>query len=177
MRPAVERFLVTTGGGALQAAGVATAGALRDAYPAVDGRARARAVRDVRRPPEGVELVEAPASLLAALLAADIVVSAAGQSAFEAAATGAATVAVPLAPKQRPNAGRSQRSGAAVIAGPDDVVAAVGELDRAALAVRGSARGQRLRGATDRLADRAADHVRNSSSSRVTASGWSSARK
>ena len=59
-------------------------------------------------PPAGVELVDAPPSLLAELLAADVVVTAAGQSALEAAATGAATVAVPLAPNQWPNARRAR---------------------------------------------------------------------
>jgi hypothetical protein len=136
VRPRVHRILVTTGGGALQTAGVATAAALRDAYPDVT-------VALVRGPyadfdvPAGVELVDAPPSLLAEFLAADVVVSAAGQSALEAAATGAATIAVPLAPNQRPNAAALERAGAAVIAGLDEVVAAAGELDREALAAAG----------------------------------------
>ena len=64
-------------------------------------------------------------------------VTAAGQSALEAAATGAATVAVPLAPNQWPNARALEQAGAAVIAEPDEVVAAVGGLDREALAAAG----------------------------------------
>ena len=136
VRPVLGRILVTTGGGALQAAGVATAAALRDAYPGVTV-ALVRGPYATFAPPEGVELVDAPPTLLPALLAADVVVSAAGQSALEAAATGAATVAVPLAPNQRPNARALEQAGAAVIAAPGDVAAAVGELDREALAAAG----------------------------------------
>jgi hypothetical protein len=136
VRPAVERILVTTGGGALQAAGVATAAALRDAYPGATV-ALVRGPYATFEPPPGVELVDAPPSLLPELLAADVVVTAAGQSALEAAATGAATVAIPLAPNQWPNARALQDAGAAVVVPPDDVVAAVGALDRHALAAAG----------------------------------------
>ena len=96
---------------------------------------------------------------------------------MEAAATGAATVAVPLAPNQRPNARALEQAGAAVIAEPGDVVAAVGELDREALAAAGQ-RAVDGYGAL-RIAWRLAQLItcRNSSSSRVTSSGWSSARK
>jgi UDP-2,4-diacetamido-2,4,6-trideoxy-beta-L-altropyranose hydrolase len=136
VRPHVRRILVTTGGGALQSAGVATAATLRDANPEAS-------VAIVRGPyadfaaPDGVELVDAPPSLLRELLAADVVVTAAGQSALEAVATGAATVAVPLASNQRANADALALAGAAVIAEPGDEVAAVEALDRTALAERG----------------------------------------
>ena len=133
VRPTVERILVTTGGGALQGAGVAIAAALREAYPDVTV-ALVRGPYAAFEAPEGVELVDAPPSLLAELLAADVVVTAAGQTALEAACTGAATVAVPMAPNQRPNARALTAAGAAQTAEPGDEVAAVGSLDRLALA-------------------------------------------
>ena len=70
VRPALGRILVTTGGGALQTAGVATADALRDAYPDVTV-ALVRGPYATFEPPEGVDLIDGPPSLLAELLAAD----------------------------------------------------------------------------------------------------------
>jgi spore coat polysaccharide biosynthesis predicted glycosyltransferase SpsG len=136
VRPALERVLVTTGGGALQAAGVAIAAALKRARPDL-------AVALVRGPyatfdaPDGVELVDAPPSLLPALLAADVVFTAAGQTALESAATGAATVAVALVDNQRRNARALAEAGAARIVDPGAEVQALEALDRAALAERG----------------------------------------
>jgi spore coat polysaccharide biosynthesis predicted glycosyltransferase SpsG len=136
VRPAVRRILVTTGGGVLQDAGVATAAALKAAHPDV-------AVAIVRGPyadfdaPPGVELVDAPPTLLGELLAADVVVTAAGRSALEAAATGAANVA--MVDNQRRNARALARAGAAGVVEPGEEVAAVRGLDREALAVRAQA--------------------------------------
>jgi spore coat polysaccharide biosynthesis predicted glycosyltransferase SpsG len=137
VRDRVERVLVTTGGGAVQDAGVQLAGALRTALPDV-------AVALVRGPaasfdaPPGVELVDAPSSLLHELLAADVVVTAAGQTSLEAAATGAATIALPLVANQRRNADALAAAGAAVVVElveVERVVAAFGDPEpRAALA-------------------------------------------
>jgi spore coat polysaccharide biosynthesis predicted glycosyltransferase SpsG len=139
VRERIERVLVTTGGGALQDAAVELATGLRDALPGA-------VVALVRGPyarfdaPAGVELVDAPPSLLEPLLAADVVVTAAGQTALEAAATGAATIALPLAANQRANADPLAAAGAAVIVEPgEDVAAAVLGADRAALARAGQA--------------------------------------
>ena len=101
---------MTTGGGALQDAAVELAAGLRDALPdAVVALVRGPYAQF--EPPPGVELVDAPSSLLAELLAADVVVTAAGQTALESAATGAATIALPLAPNQRANADPLRRGG------------------------------------------------------------------
>ena len=138
-RERIARVLVTTGGGALQDAAVELASGLRDALPGV-------AVALVRGPyarfaaPPGVELVDAPPSLLGELLAADVVVTAAGQTALESAATGAATIALPLAANQRANADPLAAAGAAVVVEPgEDVAASVLSADRAALARAGQA--------------------------------------
>ena len=176
--PDVERILVTTGGGALQAAGVATAAALRDAYPDVTvalvrgpyatfeaprrRRARRRPAVAARRncwPPTSWSRAARPER--------------AGGG-----ATGAATVAVPLAPTSARTRGRWQRAGAAVIA----------EAGRGGRGGRPSSTARRwpprasVRStATARCgspgASPSCSQVRNSSSSRVTSSGWSSARK
>ena len=141
VRPSVERVLVTTGGGALVAAGLELAAAAREALPAAS-------VALVRGPlaefeaPAGVEVIPAPSSLLDELRAADLVLSAAGQTALEAAATGAATIVLPLVPNQRANADALAAAGAAVVCALADAggtlaaVAADGER-RAALALAG----------------------------------------
>jgi spore coat polysaccharide biosynthesis predicted glycosyltransferase SpsG len=127
VRERAGRVLVTTGGGALQDAGVTLAGAIKAALPE-------HAVALVRGPlahfeaPPGVELVDAPPSLLDELLAADVVVTAAGQTALEAAATGVATVALALVPNQRGNASALEAAGAALVPDPGDAPAATAEL-------------------------------------------------
>ena len=117
VRERVERVLVTTGGGSLQDAGVELA---RDARAALPDAAVAlvRAPRARFEAPTGVELVDAPPSLLDELLAADVVITAAGQTALEAVATGAATIALPLVDNQRRNAEALAAAGAAVIGDP-----------------------------------------------------------
>jgi spore coat polysaccharide biosynthesis predicted glycosyltransferase SpsG len=135
----VRRVLVTAGGGPLQAAGVEFARAVRAALPDA-------AIALVRGPgaafaaPPGVELVDAPPSLLAELRAADVVVSAAGQTALEAAATGAATVAVVMVDNQRRNALALADAGAAVAVEPAEAVGAAvalaGDAGRRATLVR-----------------------------------------
>jgi UDP-2,4-diacetamido-2,4,6-trideoxy-beta-L-altropyranose hydrolase len=123
VRERVARVLVTTGGGAVQDAGVELAVAVRAALPQAD-------VALVRGPsaqfeaPPGVQLVDAPPSLLDELLAADVVVTAAGQTALEAAATGAATIALPLVANQRRNADALAAAGAAVVVEPGEAALA-----------------------------------------------------
>jgi spore coat polysaccharide biosynthesis predicted glycosyltransferase SpsG len=130
-RSTVERVLVTTGGGALQDAGIEIAARLRGAQVAL-----------VRGPyatfdaPRGVELIDAPPSLLPHLLAADVVVSAAGQTSLEAVATGAATIAIPMVDNQRRNAEALRSAGAAHVIEPGEEIVLDG-LDRHALAENG----------------------------------------
>ena len=61
--PRIERVLVTTGGGALQDAAVELAAGLRDALPDADV-ALVRGPYARFEPPPGIELVDAPPSLL-----------------------------------------------------------------------------------------------------------------
>jgi UDP-2,4-diacetamido-2,4,6-trideoxy-beta-L-altropyranose hydrolase len=131
-----RRVLVTTGGGALQDAGVALAREAAAAFPEV---ALVRGPYAAFEAPPGVELIDAPPTLLPHLLQADAVITAAGQTALEAAATGAATIAVPFVDNQRRNAAALERAGAAVVAEPGDAVAAAASLDAAALARGGQA--------------------------------------
>ena len=141
-RARVRRVLVTTGGGTLQDAGVALAAQVKAALPGASV-ALVRGPRAHFTAPPGVELVNAPRSLVDELLAADIVVTAAGQSALEAVATGAATVALALVDNQRRNATMLAATGAARVLEPGaDIAATVGHLagdraERAALAERG----------------------------------------
>ena len=132
----LRRVLITTGGGALQDAGVALAREAAAAFPEV---ALVRGPYATFDAPPGVELIDAPSSLLPHLLGADAVITAAGQTALEAAATGAATVAVPFVDNQRRNADALARAGAAVAAEPDGAVLALAGLDREALARAGQA--------------------------------------
>jgi UDP-2,4-diacetamido-2,4,6-trideoxy-beta-L-altropyranose hydrolase len=132
----LRRVLVTTGGGALQDAGVALAREAVAAFPEV---ALVRGPYATFDAPDGVELIDAPPSLLPHLLAADAVITAAGQTALEAAATGAATIAVPFVDNQRRNAAALERAGAAVVAEPGKAVAAAATVDAAALARAGQA--------------------------------------
>ena len=126
---------MTTGGGALQDAGIELATRIRAASDA--------AVALVRGPyatfeaPDGVELLDAPSSLLPHMLNADIVVTAAGQTALEAVATGAATIAVPMVDNQRRNAQALDSAGAARVVEPGEELDALETLDRQELAERG----------------------------------------
>jgi spore coat polysaccharide biosynthesis predicted glycosyltransferase SpsG len=130
----LRRVLVTTGGGALQDAGVALAREATGSFPEV---ALVRGPYATFEAPPGVELIDAPPTLLPHLLAADAVITAAGQTALEAAATGAATIAVPFVGNQRRNAAALERAGAAVVAEPGDAVAAAAAVDAASLARAG----------------------------------------
>jgi UDP-2,4-diacetamido-2,4,6-trideoxy-beta-L-altropyranose hydrolase len=132
----LRRVLVTTGGGALQDAGVELAREAAAAFPEV---ALVRGPYASFDAPPGVELIDAPPTLLPHLLTADAVITAAGQTALESVATGAATVAVPFVDNQRRNAEALARAGAAVLAEPDAAVAALAGLDRQALAHAGQA--------------------------------------
>ncbi len=134
--PAARRVLITTGGGPLQDAGVALAA---DAVGSFEQVALVRGPYATFDAPHGVELIDAPPSLLEQLLAADVVITAAGQTALESAATGAATVAVAFVDNQRRNAAALAAAGAAVAAEPHEAVAAARSLDREALARAGQA--------------------------------------
>jgi spore coat polysaccharide biosynthesis predicted glycosyltransferase SpsG len=113
VREHVERVLITTGGGSLQDAGVAIA---RDVRAATDAEvALVRGPHATFDAPDGVELVDAPASLLDEMLAADVVITAAGQTSLESVATGAATIALPLVENQRRNADALAAAAAAII--------------------------------------------------------------
>jgi spore coat polysaccharide biosynthesis predicted glycosyltransferase SpsG len=139
VRPRVERVLVTTGGGALNAAGLALAALAREALPGASV-ALVRGPQAEFEAPAGVELVDAPPSLVDELRGADVVLSAAGQTALEAAATGAATIALPLVSNQRANAAALAEAGAAMVCEVHDAGAALAELDferRVALAGAG----------------------------------------
>jgi spore coat polysaccharide biosynthesis predicted glycosyltransferase SpsG len=98
----VRRVLVTTG------SGLAETG--RDLAAAIADGIRDTTVTLVRGPhatidaPPGVELLDAPHSLLEPLLDADLVVTAAGQSLLEAAAAGTPSIGVVLTENQRPQA-------------------------------------------------------------------------
>ncbi len=135
VRATARRLLITTGGSEpLREAGVELA---RQAASSFGEVALVRAPNATFAAPEGVELIDAPPTLLPHLLAADVVITAAGQTALEAAATGAATVAVPFVENQRRNAAILEAAGAAVVAAPEQAVAAAAGLDRAGLAARG----------------------------------------
>jgi spore coat polysaccharide biosynthesis predicted glycosyltransferase SpsG len=114
----VRRVLVTTGsldtGG-----GAGIAAAVRAAQPPSVEVALVRGPYAAVEAPPGVELVDAPESLLDELLRAGVVVTAAGQTSLEAVATGAATVVVPAAPDQRLQAERLAELGVAVASAPD----------------------------------------------------------
>jgi len=113
VRERVERVLVTTGGGSVQDAGLEIARGVRAVTDAEVALVRGpHATFDA---PDGVELIDAPPSLLAELLAADVVITAAGQTSLEAVATGAATIALPLVDNQRRNADALAAAGAAII--------------------------------------------------------------
>jgi UDP-2,4-diacetamido-2,4,6-trideoxy-beta-L-altropyranose hydrolase len=126
----VRRIVVTTGAGSLGGLGCELARALSESLPNVE-------VAVVRGPhatfdaPAGIDLVDAPESLLSTLLAADLVVSAAGQTMLEAAACGTPCIALPLVDNQRDQARRLAELGAVRLVDPPEareVVAAAQEL-------------------------------------------------
>jgi UDP-2,4-diacetamido-2,4,6-trideoxy-beta-L-altropyranose hydrolase len=127
IRDTVERVLVTTGSGGFGDVGPGLAGAVAAALPSA-------AVSLVRGPyaessfPDGVEILDAPESLLAPLLAADLVLSAGGQTMLEAAATGTPCIAIPLVENQRRQAVRLAELGAVRLVDVDHAAAAAVEL-------------------------------------------------
>jgi spore coat polysaccharide biosynthesis predicted glycosyltransferase SpsG len=129
----VERLLVTTGSGQLDALGCELAHALLRAVPSLE----VSLVRgpDAHRPaPEGVSTLAAPESLLKALLHADLVITAGGQTMLEAAACGVPCVALALVDNQRAQVALLAGKGALrSIDAANEAVAVVGELmaDRA----------------------------------------------
>jgi spore coat polysaccharide biosynthesis predicted glycosyltransferase SpsG len=75
--------------------------------------------------PPGISTLEAPESLLEPFLAADLVVGGAGQTMLEAAATGTPSVALPLVDNQNRQARTLEVAGAARVADPPTLEAAV----------------------------------------------------
>lgn len=126
----LQRVLVTTGGGRYAETGRAVAQALAETL----GPTTVTLVRGPHATivaPPGVEVLDAPRSLLEPLLAADLVVSAAGQTMLEAAAAGAPCVALPLVENQRRQAAWLAELGAVRLVDPPeaaDVTAACLEL-------------------------------------------------
>ncbi len=120
----VQRVLVTTGSGPFGELGCEIAAALRDEL----GEARIDLLRGPGASfevPDGVQALDAPASLLEPLLAADLVVTAAGQTMLEAAACGTPAVAVALVENQERQARRLAEYGAVLLVEPPLVDAAV----------------------------------------------------
>jgi UDP-2,4-diacetamido-2,4,6-trideoxy-beta-L-altropyranose hydrolase len=119
----VRRVLVTTGSGMFGEFGCAVAQAVRDALPEVN-------VAIVRGPdaaflvPAGIELIDAPDSLVAPLLEADLVITAAGQTMLEAAACGTPSVAMALVENQRRQALLLTELGAVLLVDPPEPAAA-----------------------------------------------------
>jgi len=122
----VETVLVTAGA-ADTGAGAALAGVVREALPA----ARIAFVRgpfNDAGPPEDVDIVDAPDSLLEPLVGCDLVVCAAGQTMLEAAATGAPAVVAVVAPNQEAGARLLDKRGGAHLIDPADWDTVVSEV-------------------------------------------------
>jgi len=131
----LRRVLVTTGGGDPDGIGASIAQAVAARLPHV----AVALVRGPHAPPpfsvDGVELLEAPDSLLEQQLAADLVISGGGQTMLEAAACGTPCLTLVLAENQRGQAFRLESSGAVVVVDPPDIdriVAAIRGLDASA---------------------------------------------
>lgn len=127
----VRHVLVTTGGGDLSGLSVSLAELAMNALPDAS-------IELVRGPyaafsaPAGVEVLDAPESLLQALLRSDIVLCAAGQTTLEAAAVGTPALAIVLAENQVQNAALLARSGIALTAAAGDEATIVATLRRLA---------------------------------------------
>jgi UDP-2,4-diacetamido-2,4,6-trideoxy-beta-L-altropyranose hydrolase len=126
----VRRILVTTGSGQFADVG-------RDLARILAEELREATVALIHGPHAtiealpGVEVLDAPDSVLEPLLGADLVISAAGQTMLEAAATGTPCIALPLAENQRGQAARLADLGAVRLVDPprpEDVTAASVEL-------------------------------------------------
>lgn len=124
LRDSPERVLVTTGGGDLGGLGSRIATHLGERLPQVEielvwGPGFAG------EPPQGVAVLERPASLLEPLLRTDAVVCTGGQTMLEAAATGTPAVVLEGAPNQRPQIARLVAREAILLVEEDEVPEAV----------------------------------------------------
>jgi spore coat polysaccharide biosynthesis predicted glycosyltransferase SpsG len=115
----LRRVLVTTGGGDPRGLGVELAQALRTQLPDTTV-ALVRGPHASAVPLDGIELLDAPESLLEEQLAADLVICGAGQTMLEAAACGTPCLALVLIENQRQQALRLESSGAVVLVEPAD---------------------------------------------------------
>jgi spore coat polysaccharide biosynthesis predicted glycosyltransferase SpsG len=128
LRSTVERIVVATGSGQLDAVGCELAERLAGALPTL----RISLIRgpDAQgSPPAGIEKTDAPESLVEPLLQSDLAVTAGGQTMLEAVATGLPCVALPLVDNQRAQVATLVAAQAVRQAGtPDEAIAAVREL-------------------------------------------------
>jgi spore coat polysaccharide biosynthesis predicted glycosyltransferase SpsG len=99
----VQSVLVTMGAADTAGVSASIASTLIDSAPDVTVRV-VRGPHAGFDPPQGVEVLDAPASMLGPLLAADLVVCSAGQTSLEAAAAGTPAITVTTAENQAPNA-------------------------------------------------------------------------
>lgn len=130
-RDPVRSIVLTTGAGDLGGLAGRLAEALRDALP----DARLTVVRGPQAGgslPDGVEVLDAPESLLDVLLGADLVACAAGQTMLEALATGVPCVAVAAVENQAAQAGALAAAGAVRAADAADPVACAAAMARLA---------------------------------------------
>ncbi len=100
LRDSPEQVLVTTGGGDLGGLAGRIAAHLNERLPGIQIKL-VRGPGFAAEPPQGVTVLERPASLLKPLLDADAVVCAGGQTILEAAATGTPALVLEGAPNQR----------------------------------------------------------------------------
>ncbi len=125
-RDSPQRVLITTGGGDLGGLGRRLSERLHERLPAIELEL-VWGPGFGGEPPQGVTVLERPASLLEPLLRADAVVCAGGQTMLEAAATGAPALVLEGAPNQRRQIARLAGSGAVLPAREEEVPA---ELER-----------------------------------------------
>lgn len=127
IRDAPERVLITTGGSDLDGLAGRIATRLGERLPAI----RLELVWGPGfggEPPDGVAVLERPASLLEPLLRADAVVCAGGQTMLEAAASGAPALVLEGAPNQRRQIERLAERGAVLPVGEAEVPDALEDL-------------------------------------------------
>jgi hypothetical protein len=124
LRDSPKRALVTTGGGDLGGLASRIATHLGERLPQIE-------IELVwgpgfsGEPPQGVAVLERPASLLEPLLRADAVVCTGGQTMLEAAATGTPAVVLEGAPNQRPQIARLAAREAILLVVEEEVPAAL----------------------------------------------------
>jgi spore coat polysaccharide biosynthesis predicted glycosyltransferase SpsG len=126
----VRRVLVTTGSGQFAALGDKAARAIHTQLP----EATVTIVRGPHAPLsslDGIQVLDAPESLVEPLVETDLVLSAAGQTMLEAAAAGTPCLALPLVENQRRQAARLAELGAVRLVDPstpENAVVAAAEL-------------------------------------------------